>query len=198
MNEHIRQKLITTAALLLFIVIETFCGVYVFRSIDAAKTETEPAPLTAKEPSTVPSAQPLIYVSTDSEAERAELPIVSEIYTPETPPELLIIDGVEVASYLGEWRVYGYNALDGAQCGKEQGDGITASSEQFTPGETCAAPPDIPYGTRLLVRGYGIVTVNDRGDFGDNTLDVAFDNDAACYAITGDYEIYILPEKSEK
>jgi 3D (Asp-Asp-Asp) domain-containing protein len=95
----------------------------------------------------------------------------------------------ETWTSLGTYRVYGYNYKSAKQCGKNIADGITASGERAVSGETCAAA-GLPYGTRLYIGGYGIVTVNDRGVSG-RVLDVAFDNDKDCFAMTGDYEIWI-------
>jgi 3D (Asp-Asp-Asp) domain-containing protein len=101
----------------------------------------------------------------------------------DTPPE--------GAEYLGELQVYGYNYLDGAQVGKANPNGITASGELAVSGETCAYNA-VPFGTRLYIEGFGVVTVNDRAPKGSAFVDVAFDNDAECYAITDVRGVYRL------
>lgn len=45
-------------------------------------------------------------------------------------------------------------------CGKT--DGITASGTHVTAGRTIAAPPDIPFGTQIIINGH-TYTVEDRG-----------------------------------
>lgn len=45
-------------------------------------------------------------------------------------------------------------------CGKT--DGITASGTHVTAGRTIAAPPEIPFGTKISINGH-IYTVEDRG-----------------------------------
>jgi 3D (Asp-Asp-Asp) domain-containing protein len=93
-------------------------------------------------------------------------------------------------TYLGTYYVVGYNYTDGAQCGKAVGDGITASGDLAEHGKT-AAMAGVPFGTRLYIEGYGEVTINDRGVTG-RMIDIAFDNDADCYAVTGRYEVWVI------
>jgi 3D (Asp-Asp-Asp) domain-containing protein len=51
---------------------------------------------------------------------------------------------------------------------------LTASGEKVVPGETAAAGPNIPFGTRIYVEGFGWRTVNDRGGaIGPNDIDLA-------------------------
>lgn len=51
---------------------------------------------------------------------------------------------------------------------------LTASGEKLVPGETAAAGPNIPFGTRIYVEGLGWYTVQDRGSaIGPNDLDLA-------------------------
>jgi 3D (Asp-Asp-Asp) domain-containing protein len=85
------------------------------------------------------------------------------------------------AEYLGALQVYGYNFTDPAQC---SASGITASGDAPVSGETCAYNA-VPFGTRLYIEGFGVVTVNDRTPSGAEFVDVAFDNNEECYAITG-------------
>ena len=50
----------------------------------------------------------------------------------------------------------------------------TASGDKVVPGETAAAGPNIPFGTRIYVEGFGWRTVNDRGSLvGPNDIDLA-------------------------
>lgn len=51
---------------------------------------------------------------------------------------------------------------------------VTASGGRPIPGETVAAGPSIPFGSRVWIEGVGIRTVNDRGGrITDNHLDLA-------------------------
>ena len=125
---------------------------------------------------------------------------IAEVATPTAPPQLMLPPVVvEVAAepepemtLLGRYKVVGYNYLDAAQCGKAVADGITASGEPAVHGKT-AAMVGVPFGTVLYIEGYGFVTINDRGVSG-KMIDVAFDNDADCYAITGWYDVYVVEE----
>lgn len=93
--------------------------------------------------------------------------------------------------YLGTYWVTGYDTC--AQCcGKT--DGITASGTQATVGATCAAT--LPFGTILYIEGIGVRVVEDRG-VGDGCIDVVCADHAACYAITGWYEVWVVVEDSE-
>ncbi len=50
----------------------------------------------------------------------------------------------------------------------------TASGDEVVPGETAAAGPNIPFGTKIYVEGLGWRTVNDRGRLvGPNNIDLA-------------------------
>ena len=97
----------------------------------------------------------------------------------------------EGLQYLGTYWVTGYDTC--AQCcGKT--DGITASGTQATVGATCAAT--LPFGTILYIEGIGVRVVEDRG-VGDGCIDVVCADHAACYAITGWYEVWVVVEDSE-
>ncbi|NLY37741.1 MAG: hypothetical protein GX044_00385 [Firmicutes bacterium] len=51
---------------------------------------------------------------------------------------------------------------------------LTASGEKVVPGETAAAGPNIPFGTRIYVEGLGWYTVQDRGSaIGPDDIDLA-------------------------
>jgi 3D (Asp-Asp-Asp) domain-containing protein len=51
---------------------------------------------------------------------------------------------------------------------------VTASGDKVVPGETAAAGPNIPFGTKIYVEGLGWRTVNDRGRLvGPNDIDLA-------------------------
>jgi 3D (Asp-Asp-Asp) domain-containing protein len=92
--------------------------------------------------------------------------------------------------YLGSYYVTGYDiCLD--CCGKT--DGITASGAVAEIGRTVAASRDIPFGTVLYIDGIGERVVEDRGGaITEGKLDVLCEDHAACYAITGWYDVYIV------
>ena len=94
--------------------------------------------------------------------------------------------------YLGTYTVVGYDTC-AACCGWTAG--ITASGTQATVGRTVAMN-GIPFGTTLYIEGIGERIVEDRGGMADGVIDVLCENHAACYAITGRYEVYkvIAPE----
>jgi 3D (Asp-Asp-Asp) domain-containing protein len=51
---------------------------------------------------------------------------------------------------------------------------LTASGEKLVPGETAAAGPNLPFGTRIYVENEGWYTVQDRGSaIGPNNIDLA-------------------------
>ena len=60
---------------------------------------------------------------------------------------------------LGTYKITAYCGCAKC-CGKT--DGITASGTHVTAGRTIAAPPEIPFGTKLMINGH-IYTVEDRG-----------------------------------
>lgn len=105
-----------------------------------------------------------------------------EEYIPEEPekPE----DEQAGLVYLGRFWVTGYDACMDC-CGKT--DGITASGTAAAVGATCAA--DMPFGTILYIDGIGVRRVEDRGVSGD-CVDVFCADHAACYAITGWYDVW--------
>lgn len=56
---------------------------------------------------------------------------------------------------------------------------VTASGEELVPGETAAAGPNVPFGTRIYVEGLGWYTVQDRGSgVGPNDIDLSVDSRA--------------------
>jgi len=51
---------------------------------------------------------------------------------------------------------------------------ITASGQKVVPGKTCAAGPELPFGTKVIVPSKGKFVVNDRGDgVGKGDIDLA-------------------------
>ncbi len=85
-----------------------------------------------------------------------------------------ILGAVEVR----EFEVSAYAPLDPAAVPGMcfSGDpNVTASGGRPIPGETVAAGPGIPFGSRVWIEGVGIRTVNDRGSrITDEALDVVF------------------------
>ena len=93
--------------------------------------------------------------------------------------------------YLGRYKITGYDTCAKC-CGKS--DGITASGTIATVGRTCAAPKNIPFGTKLYIEGIGERVVEDRGGLGETVIDVLCENHADCYALTGYYDVYVVEE----
>lgn len=92
--------------------------------------------------------------------------------------------------YLGVYRTTGYD-LCWRCCGKT--DGITASGTKAEVGRTCAAPKNLPFGTRVYIEGVGYRTVEDRGGaIRGNKIDVLCANHSACYAITGWRNVWVI------
>lgn len=101
----------------------------------------------------------------------------------------------EVRTYLGSYKITGYDICVSC-CGST--NGITASGTTATVGRTCAAPKDLPFGTRLWIEGIGERVVEDRGGaVNGKKIDVLCADHPACYAITGTYEVYIISEEAE-
>lgn len=90
--------------------------------------------------------------------------------------------------YLGEFQIYGYDICEKC-CLKT--DGITASGAPATVGRTVAVN-GLPFGTVLYIDGVGERVVEDRGGLEEGVIDVLCADHAACYAITGIYDVYIV------
>lgn len=72
---------------------------------------------------------------------------------------------------LGTYKITAYCGCAKC-CGKT--DGITASGTHVTAGRTIAAPPEIPFGTKLVINGH-TYTVEDRGGaIKGNRIDIYF------------------------
>lgn len=83
--------------------------------------------------------------------------------------EILIVDEKPKAEV---WRVSAY-CPNSCCCGR-WADGMTASGMPAE-GKLVAAPPDIPFGTKVFIPGYGTAVVADRGGaIKGKRLDVLF------------------------
>lgn len=89
---------------------------------------------------------------------------------------------------IGAYKITGYNPYCSHCCGKS--DGITASGKRAVVGDTIAMS-GVKFGTRVYIKGLGYYTVHDRG-VGPGVIDIACNSDSECYAITGQYEVYIV------
>lgn len=89
------------------------------------------------------------------EQQPQEPPVQEEI--PEEPEPVVEPEPTIVS--LGTYKITAYCGCAKC-CGKT--DGITASGTHVTAGRTIAAPPEIPFGTKLMINGH-IYTVEDRG-----------------------------------
>lgn len=95
-------------------------------------------------------------------------------------------------TYLGVYKVTGYDAC--AECCGKWADGITASGKTATVNHTVAMCKDFPFGTQVYIDGLGWYTVEDRG-VGAGVVDVFCNNHGECYALTGQYDVYIADMK---
>lgn len=90
----------------------------------------------------------------------------------------------------GTCRVTAYDSSDGS---------IGASGNELTPNKSCAASREIPLGTRLYVKDFGIVTVEDRmaewyeDEYDGKVLDLYLeDYEASCEWGVKELEVYII------
>lgn len=89
------------------------------------------------------------------EQQPQEPPVQEEV---QEEPEPIVEPEPAIVS-LGTYKITAYCGCAKC-CGKT--DGITASGTHVTAGRTIAAPPEIPFGTKLMINGH-IYTVEDRG-----------------------------------
>lgn len=85
--------------------------------------------------------------------------------------------------YLGTFKITGYDPWCRHCCGKVEA--VVG---------TTIAMKDLEYGTRVYIEGLGEYIVQDRG-VGTGVIDVACSSHADCYAITGNYDVYIVEEE---
>lgn len=98
---------------------------------------------------------------------------------PTTPVESSSVEG----GYLGSFKCTGYVAT-GNTC---------ANGNYPTSGYTIASN-SLPMGTRVYIEGIGERVVEDTGGMANNVIDVFVDSTSEAYALTGDYEVYIIEE----
>ena len=113
----------------------------------------------------------LFAISCDAFVKQEEtLPTTTTVIitTTTTEVEPTTIEYVE----LGTYRLTAYCPCSSC-CGKS--DGITASGTKAQEGRTIAASNQFSFGTRLLING-NIYTVEDRGNFAPNTIDIYMDS----------------------
>lgn len=105
------------------------------------------------------------------EQQPQEPPIQEEI--PEEPEPEPVVEPEPTIVSLGTYKITAYCGCAKC-CGKT--DGITASGTHVTAGRTIAAPPEIPFGTKLMINGH-IYTVEDRGGaIKGNRIDIYFES----------------------
>lgn len=104
-------------------------------------------------------------------------------------PEQEPVQNSPVMRYLGIFKITGYDTCSKC-CGKT--DGITASGTVATVGRTCAVS-GFEFGTKLYIEGIGERIVEDRGgSVKGNHIDVLCEDHEACFALTGNYDVYIV------
>ena len=85
--------------------------------------------------------------------------------------------------YLGTYRCTGYVATGNAcASGVMPESGVTIASNS------------LPMGTRVYIEGIGERVVQDTGGMGNGVIDVFVDSTSEAYALTGDYEVYVIEE----
>lgn len=92
-------------------------------------------------------------------------------------------------TYMGNWRVTGYDPHCSHCCGKS--NGITASGNPAEFGTTVGVN-NLPLGTMIYVDGYGIFRVDDRGGMSSNHVDIAAPSHDVCYQLTGYADVYVI------
>lgn len=110
------------------------------------------------------------YKPTKTPTYKEEVPVVD---IEETPVEQEIIETpAPTIVSLGVYKITAYCGCAKC-CGKT--DGITASGTHVTAGRTIAAPPEIPFGTQIIINGH-TYTVEDRGGaIKGNRIDIYFE-----------------------
>ena len=85
--------------------------------------------------------------------------------------------------YIGTYRCTGYVATGNAcASGVMPESGVTVASNS------------LPMGTRVYIEGIGERVVQDTGGMGNGVIDVFVDSTSEAYALTGDYEVYVIEE----
>ena len=115
------------------------------------------------------------------EQQRKARQVVSQVtYSePTTPVESSSVEG----GYLGSFKCTGYVAT-GNTC---------ANGNYPTSGYTIASN-SLPMGTRVYIEGIGERVVEDTGGMDVGTLDIFCNSVDECYALTGNYDVYIIEE----
>ena len=110
-------------------------------------------------------------ISTVAESTIEETTFVSQETTTE---ELTTVRFEDLPEYepLGTYKLTAYCSCSKC-CGKS--DGITASGTKAKAGRTIAASRQFSFGTELMING-NTYTVEDRGGFGENTIDIYMDS----------------------
>ena len=188
-DKRFLQKADAIVEWLSVLVILASCGVIVKGCID---WYARPEVVTVAETAEEPDEMVRLYFLAEDEIIREELAPTKKAQDRSkapTPKE----QEAPARKYLGRFYITGYDICVEC-CGKT--DGITASGTQATLGRTVAAGPEIPFGTVLYIDGIGERVVEDRGTgVTEGCLDVLCEDHAACYAITGWYDVYIMEDK---
>lgn len=99
--------------------------------------------------------------------------------------------------YAGRYKITGYTPKCVHCCGSDKG--ICASGVEAISGYSVAAGNEFKFGTTLYIEGYGFYVVEDRGNLGQNVIDIACPDHDTCYAIThGAINVYVVPNKYDK
>lgn len=107
---------------------------------------------------------------------------VAQTYS-EPAPSTPMVTAPSSDGYLGTYRCTGYVATGNAcASGVMPESGVTIASNS------------LPMGTRVYIEGIGERVVQDTGGMDVGTLDIFCNSVDECYAITGNYDVYIIEE----
>lgn len=141
------------------------------------------------------SSQEHIQLSSRSEGLELERESIPQEIIIEEPP---VYGWKEVMTYIGDYKLTGY--WNGS-CGKSPSHpqyGITSLGVPTQENVTCAAPSNIPLGTKLYIEGVGYRIVQDRGGAIKNKkLDIYSSTKKGCYAPEYNCiaQVYIVTEE---
>lgn len=198
-----KRKLIATALVLAALTVAALCA-YIphISAVQDSETHTEAANdfvqtvsvsvLPAVKPKAVQTAEECdniaddIMIKVNSADALAADDALWKLYA--LPKFGKVEDAAPDMTYIGTYKITGYDPHCVHCCGKS--DGVTASGAQAVAGYTVAMY-GLDFGTLVYIDGLGTFEVMDKG-VGPGVIDVACESHAACYPITGNYDVWIM------
>ena len=144
----------------------------------------------APRPEIVEEPEPLVIrpqVSKDMSADQAFAEVIAYATNEDGTPRFDLFES------MGTRHITGYDCCKQC-CGKDPSDpyyGYTASGRYVKQGRTCALN-GYAFGTVVYIEGLGFRVVEDRGGMRNGGIDVYCDDHPSCYAVTGDYQVYLV------